>query len=211
MTYEITLVRNERGDDEMHLAGCADVAKTHKRSRDGYKQTYKGETLVDAIVEADTDMADWFCETPYSEGARDNGCWTTKTQKWAPCFASMVKALKVQFDATTGRPFVSDFVKSARLQKAERAGSPRHQKALEREALMAKETKVVESKKRTVKVWMAVSVEIDIDELAQEYGRTFTVAEARQDVKDSILGALTQAIYPQHAIDKIVLSVKETK
>jgi hypothetical protein len=62
---------------------------------------------------------------------------------------------------------------------------------------------------RTIKVWIGLSVEVDVDALEAEYGRTFTAAEARQDVKDSIPNVLYQAIYPESA--NIITSVKETK
>jgi hypothetical protein len=105
---EITLVRNEHGDDEMHVTGCADIARKARTtiSTGRIPQVYAGETLVDAIVAADTDMADWFCEAPYTESARENGCWMTTSQKWAPCFKAAVKAAGVEFDPTTFRPFV---------------------------------------------------------------------------------------------------------
>lgn len=63
--------------------------------------------------------------------------------------------------------------------------------------------------KRTVKVWMAISVEIDIDALEAEYGRTFTVAEARDDVKSCIPSIISQALYPE--LTNIVLNVTTTK
>lgn len=107
---QITLVRNEHGDDEVHMTGCADIArKTRSTVATGRTpQIYSGETLVEAIVAADTDMAGWFCELPYTDSARENGCWTTTTQKWAPCFAAAVKAAKVDFDPKTQRPFVGE-------------------------------------------------------------------------------------------------------
>lgn len=61
---------------------------------------------------------------------------------------------------------------------------------------------------RTIKVAVYVQVEIDVTELENEYGRSFTATEARQDVKDSIYGAVTTAMYPSHSIDKIVKSAK---
>jgi hypothetical protein len=61
---------------------------------------------------------------------------------------------------------------------------------------------------RTIKVAVYVQVEIDVTELENEYGRSFTATEARQDVKDSIFGAVATAMYPSHSIDKIVKSAK---
>lgn len=62
---------------------------------------------------------------------------------------------------------------------------------------------------RSLKVWIGVSIVIDVDALEAEYGRTFTAAEARADVKDSVPGILTQVLYPERS--NIVLDVKETK
>jgi len=108
-TATISMVRTDTGDDEMHVTGCQDIArKTHGY---GYRKTSEftgtGETahdaLVAAIVAADTEMAGWFCEEPYTQSAAENGCWTTTAQKWAPCFKAQVKGAHIAF-ATNGQP-----------------------------------------------------------------------------------------------------------
>lgn len=108
MTTTITLVRNEMGDDEMHIGGCGDIARKSSRhaARAGEKHetNYTADTLLEAIVVADQDMAAWFCEEAYSESSRENGCWSTTLVKWGPCFAKAVKAAKITFENTTGRP-----------------------------------------------------------------------------------------------------------
>ena len=91
----ITLAKTHRGDFVMHRAGCADLAK-HLVSPEA---TYTGETLLAAIIAADTDMADWFCTEPYeSPETRPEHCWATAVVGWAPCFADMVKAEGITFD-----------------------------------------------------------------------------------------------------------------
>jgi len=80
---------------EVHKAGCADIART---LRNGYTKTfgqaedsttYSGETLDEAILAANKDLAAWFGEeygTPEAEAA---GCWTVAACHQAPCFRSL--------------------------------------------------------------------------------------------------------------------------
>lgn len=65
------------------------------------------------------------------------------------------------------------------------------------------------AKPRTIKVWAQVSIEVDVDALAAEYGRSFTIAEAREDVFESISGVLAQTLYPEST--NIVLHVTAKK
>lgn len=60
---------------------------------------------------------------------------------------------------------------------------------------------------RIIKVAVYVVVEVDVAELEAEYGRSYTVAEARQEVQDSIRGAGVQAAFPEHASTKIIKRV----
>lgn len=62
--------------------------------------------------------------------------------------------------------------------------------------------------RRTLKVWTAVSIEIDLDALEAEYGIT-GVKEARADVKASVVGVLQQALYAEQS--GVVIDVKESK
>jgi hypothetical protein len=59
---------------------------------------------------------------------------------------------------------------------------------------------------RTLKVNTNVTIEIDLDALEAEYGRPYTVAEAREEVKDSVPGILQQVLFPETS--NIVISVR---
>ena len=72
---EVTILTNERGDFELHLGGCGDIAKSSRRYPDRV-ETFEGADLVAALVAVDTDAASWFGEEPYTQSARDNGCWS---------------------------------------------------------------------------------------------------------------------------------------
>jgi hypothetical protein len=105
----ITVMKNQRGDFEAHLTGCAHIDMKARRSGGEKPSKYTGATLVAAIVAADTDMADWFCEVPYTESSRQNGCWRiTNGIHHAPCFTKAVKAAGVTFEAHTGRPVAKE-------------------------------------------------------------------------------------------------------
>lgn len=108
MTVTITQVKNSHGDLELHVGGCKDIDKHARRMAGNADRPshYSGETLVEALVAADTDMAAWFVEEPYTQSSRDNGCWTVLTNGWAPCFRSLLRTAGVQFDEETGRPSV---------------------------------------------------------------------------------------------------------
>ncbi|MCU0505707.1 MAG: hypothetical protein MUE82_08040 [Chloroflexi bacterium] len=98
-TTSITLIRDRRGDFQMHLTGCSDIRRSHDYA---YESTgpavYAGESLLDAIVVADTDMASWFCRQPYDGRDEEIGehCWSTEGVDWAPCFADAVKAAGIK-------------------------------------------------------------------------------------------------------------------
>lgn len=177
MTAQITILSP---DMIAHLGGCADITRRGKFNRSvnpgerAHANEYTGATLVDAINEANEDMASWFGEEAYTQSSRDNGCWTVGTCEVEPCLVKAFKDAGIEFDEN-GRPSV----KAAK--------------------------KVAPAKRRTTKVWMAVSVEIDVDALEAEYGRSFTIAEAKQDVKDSIPSVLAQVLYPEDS--KVVLNV----
>lgn len=63
--------------------------------------------------------------------------------------------------------------------------------------------------KHTITVGIYLSVTVDLDELNAEYGTNYTVAEAREDVKASAFNAVAQTMYPQEALDKIVIAVAQ--
>lgn len=107
-TYvSITLIRDRKGDQVMHMTGCGDIKRSHRSSHPDEAPTiYEGATLAEAIRIADTDMAGWFCEKPYTKSSRNNGCWTTSTSEHAPCFEKALKTEGVRFDDGTGEPLV---------------------------------------------------------------------------------------------------------
>lgn len=95
---------------EVHVAGCRDLKNVRDPHRPGHYRNVnatlnaKGETLADAIIAADTEMAEWFGEEPYTEKSRAAGCWSvTNGYTWAPCFTKAVKAEGIIFDED-GRP-----------------------------------------------------------------------------------------------------------
>lgn len=91
---------------ELHRSGCADVKRSLRRGRTSQNEeaarvaTFAGHTLVDAIIAADTEMAGYFCEEPYTQDSRNNGCWTVLKCHRAPCLSFA----GVTFDPETGRP-----------------------------------------------------------------------------------------------------------
>ena len=62
---------------------------------------------------------------------------------------------------------------------------------------------------KLMKVWIGLSITIDADALEDEYGEQYTTAEARADVKASVVGVLSQVLYPESS--HIVVDVKETR
>ena len=84
---------------ELHRAGCADVARTLKTHRTksneqaDASEDFSAATAAELVVAIDTEWAGMFGEKPYTQSARDNGCWTVATGKQAPCFAAMLKGL----------------------------------------------------------------------------------------------------------------------
>lgn len=96
----ITLVKNRKGDFVIHTAGCSDINRKDNRE----PVVYTGADLQDAITTADTDMASWFCEEPYTEDAVENGCWTVSGCSHAPCFQTAVKSAGITFDAHSSKP-----------------------------------------------------------------------------------------------------------
>jgi hypothetical protein len=62
-------------------------------------------------------------------------------------------------------------------------------------------------KKRTTLVKLVMTVEVDIDELEAEYGRTFTTREAQDDVRWSMLNTAMEGAYGEeisHRVLKLV-------
>lgn len=94
MTVAIEVVKDQRGDFQVHVAGCADVAKQVKANpdNDGKPDHYEGETIVEALVALDTESASWFgVDDPYSEQAYEQGCWSHQNMNIAPCLRSQMR------------------------------------------------------------------------------------------------------------------------
>lgn len=105
MPASITVLKNAHGDLEAHVTGCSDIKRSLSFYGASRPNVSSSATLADAIVAADTKMADWFCETVYTESSRENGCWRiTNGVKHAPCFSKALKAECITFDPLSGRP-----------------------------------------------------------------------------------------------------------
>lgn len=170
MTVSITRIVDIRGDFQMHLGGCRDIKRSHSYDAMGNTpQTYTGATLLDAIVAADTDMADWFGQKAY-DPAPGESPWHVAGVDWAPCFTEAVKAAGIEFrlqrraDGVTpaARPFIAPAVAPV-------------------EAPVANTT--------PLRVQFSVSLDIDVEAYRAEYGPTRRV-DIREAVKSSILSAI---------------------
>ena len=60
---------------------------------------------------------------------------------------------------------------------------------------------------RKTLVKLVMTVEVDIDELEAEYGRTFTVREAQDDARQSMYNAAATAAYPSDRNDQLISRV----
>lgn len=83
---------------EVHQYGCADVKRTMKQGRSRATRseaanvtTYEGETIIAAIVAADTDLADWFGQEAYVPSGDQP--WTVATCHIAPCAKALMTGL----------------------------------------------------------------------------------------------------------------------
>jgi hypothetical protein len=110
----IVTIRNHKGDLEVHIAGCADVAKTLKQTRDAAPETFEGLNLLAAIRAADVDWADAFGNEVYSDDQDNGESWTVSIMGWAPCFSSAVKAARIVF-GDKGEPGYADAAVSGDL------------------------------------------------------------------------------------------------
>ena|ERR1035437_10034347 len=108
MTVSITVKTSGNGDYEGHVSGCSHLNRTSGSDWDRRLHVFAAaETVLDAIIAADTDMARWFCCTPYTEKSRDDGCWAFNSGVVAaPCLKKLMTAAKIKFDAD-GRPYTA--------------------------------------------------------------------------------------------------------
>lgn len=103
MSTSITIARNEHGDDEAHLSGCQHLTRRAWRASQRW-QTFRGETLQDAIRAADDDMAANFGQAVYDPDPSDQP-WTVAIML-APCLRKAARAAGLRFDPETGEPRV---------------------------------------------------------------------------------------------------------
>lgn len=96
----ISIMRNERGDDEAHVTGCQHVARLRRYQERGGWGTFTGDTLRDAIREADEDMAAAFGQRVYEPNPSDQP-WTVSVMT-APCLRAAMKSESLRFDPETG-------------------------------------------------------------------------------------------------------------
>lgn len=102
----ITIARNEKGDDEVHRTGCADLRQPRFRvhARQGWGD-FTGSTVEVAIMAADIDMAAAFGQEVYQPDPDDQP-WTISALHHAPCFVAMLRHDKVTGFDEVGRPIV---------------------------------------------------------------------------------------------------------
>lgn len=104
MTTSLTLLTNERGDYELHVTGCGDIKRASRRYPER-NATYEGDDLLAALIEVDTDAANWFCEAPYTQESRDGGCWAVRNGiDPSPCVTKLIAVAGITFENGTGRP-----------------------------------------------------------------------------------------------------------
>jgi hypothetical protein len=136
MTTSITIISPAM---EVHVTGCADIAKTVAKRYSKATKTvgemtaneYEGDTIVQAILAADEDLADWFCEEPYQANAT---AWTVRTSHPAPCFLKTLKGVSFGDD---GRPVYTESVKRLAKKFPESAATftPAEKKTVKRSKL----------------------------------------------------------------------------
>lgn len=92
---------------DVHLDGCADIARSLKSGRSGHQdaehaETFSGETLLEAVLAADADWADAFGEDdPYAEHSTS---WAVlKNMHVEPCLGKALRAEGIESDEA-GRP-----------------------------------------------------------------------------------------------------------
>lgn len=86
---------------EAHIAGCGDIEKAVKRGRgEQIAETYNGLTLLDAIVETDTDWADSFGEEAYQA---DRTHWGIFNMDVKPCLLREIAKARIVF-GENGQP-----------------------------------------------------------------------------------------------------------
>lgn len=74
---------------EAHLTGCADIEKALRRHEFDQATAYAGDDVIAATIAADTALAGYFGEKPYTDYALTNGCWTVAACSRKPCLERM--------------------------------------------------------------------------------------------------------------------------
>ena len=110
----LTLIKNSKGDFGLHVTGCSDIARSATPTYRGEKPpVYEGADLLAALVAVDTDAAGWFCELPYTDSSREQGCWAVAHGiPPAPCLTKLIKAGGIGFEAVTGRPVSAESLRA---------------------------------------------------------------------------------------------------
>lgn len=75
---------------EAHLTGCADIEKALRRHEFDQATIYAGDEVIAVTLAADTTLAGYFGQQPYTDEAVEQGCWTLATCKRFPCLRRML-------------------------------------------------------------------------------------------------------------------------
>ncbi len=143
-TTGVTVITTHRGDFVAHLAGCRDIKRSHDYGTGNVPGTYEAASLLDAIKSADTDMADWFCQTVYDPAPVESP-WHIGGIEWAPCFTDAVNEAGIVFshpkwnDETGAQPAAVPSIPSAESTKENTdmttTVAPKSRKVTRREAI----------------------------------------------------------------------------
>lgn len=85
-------------DMTAHLGGCADIKREVQRAGRDYARahtTHEAETLLQAILDTDEDLADAFGETAYQAGSTHWGVFNMDVK---PCLADALRAAGITFE-----------------------------------------------------------------------------------------------------------------
>jgi hypothetical protein len=154
---------------EVHMTGCADIARSIKQGRTKHndqaelENKFTGETMVEAIIAADEDMAEMFGEEAYTQSSRDNGCWQFVTCQVAPC----VKITGIAFDQD-GRPSAKQAkaVKAVKVAKVATSKAARVRAALAAGATLVEIAADADIDVSYAYAWDILSVEIKKNNIA---------------------------------------------
>ena len=95
MSVAITRAKDTHGDMVFHMATCRDLDNPRHTDQGEPAERYEAETLLDAILAADIDMADWFGQEPYEDSGEMT--WNVSRCSLAPCIQSQITKAKIKF------------------------------------------------------------------------------------------------------------------